>query len=364
MDSTVYTRALAAADGLLAALLYLCKTTPILPISRNLNAWTRLNDIRVNLEHCRHRLIRSIPVLGLTSCDRVLDSLFSPTSFYEAAIFSFRYTLTGPAPDSLGNILALYTLSHIASCYLSREGFSVIPLEDGFWRNAIRNQEHRQAFSSLVQTLWSDKITPPYPSLGLYPFHTALPGIFSTQYGVRQDMFGAPGTVNHNEHVLYSPERLLPCFFHGHLNLNTPPLSRQIVHSGYCNNTPDASTPSIGHHTSHLLELQQSAVITNLIHFLESCGETLQILSGRNMATKDLQSGIALNQDVKQLIRTSYIQPLREDEAFRWTSALATLSVVERFVDLEYLQSIDEVREYMVLVGIVGRVRYYFIGMI
>jgi hypothetical protein len=71
-------------------------------------------------------------------------------------MFSFHHTLTGPAPDSMGDILALYTLSHIAACYLSREGFPVIPLEDGIWRNAIRNQEHRQAFSSLVQTLIMD----------------------------------------------------------------------------------------------------------------------------------------------------------------------------------------------------------------
>jgi hypothetical protein len=156
----------------------------------------------------------------------------------------------------------------------------------------------------------------------------------------------------------------LPGSIDGHLNLNTSQLPRQIVQGDYSTSTPDASTPLIGPHTSHLLELQQSAVTTNLIYFLESCGETLQILSGRNMATKDLQSGITFNRDVKQLIRTSYIQPLRGDKAFGGAPALATLSVVERFVDLEYLQSIGEVREYMVLVGIVGRVRCYIIGMI
>jgi hypothetical protein len=126
------------------------------------------------------------------------------------------------------------------------------------------------------------------------------------------------------------------------------------VQGGYSNITSDASTPLIGPHTSYLLELQQLVVITNLIHFLESCGETLQLLSGRNIATHGLQSGTVLDQDVKQLIRTSYIQPLREDEAFRGAPALATLSVAKRFVDLEFLQSINEVREYMVLVGIVS----------
>lgn len=101
----MYNRALVAVDGLLAGLLYLRETSPIPPISWNLHAWTRLNDIRVNLEHCRLRLIRSIPVLGLTSNNPVLDSLLSPTSFCETAIL-FCYTLTGPAPDSLGNQLS------------------------------------------------------------------------------------------------------------------------------------------------------------------------------------------------------------------------------------------------------------------
>jgi hypothetical protein len=69
----------------------------------------------------------------------------------------------------------------------------------------------------------------------------------------------------------------LPGVFDEHPNLNTPQLLRQIMQSGYFNNAPDASTPLIGPHTSYLLELQQLVVITNLIHFLESCGETLQI---------------------------------------------------------------------------------------
>ncbi|KIL84862.1 hypothetical protein FAVG1_11732 [Fusarium avenaceum] len=112
MDSEMYEKALAAVDRLLAGLLYLRETSPILPISWNLHAWARLNGIRVNLEHCRLHLITSTPVLGLTNCGRVLDSLFSPTSF-----FSFHYTLTGPAPDSLGNLPALHILSHIVSCY-------------------------------------------------------------------------------------------------------------------------------------------------------------------------------------------------------------------------------------------------------
>ncbi|KAI6760536.1 hypothetical protein HG530_009396 [Fusarium avenaceum] len=202
MDSAMYDRTLVAVDGLLAGLLYLRETSPIPPISWNLHAWTRLNGIRINLEHCRLHLIRSTPVLGLTSNSPVLDSLLSPTSFCETATL-FRYTLTGPAPDSLGTILALYTLSRIVSCYLGREDFPVVPLEDGIWRNAIRNKEHRQAFSILVQTLWLHRIAPLYPSSDLYPFQTALLGIFNTHYGVYQDMLRAPTTVTHNENVLY-----------------------------------------------------------------------------------------------------------------------------------------------------------------
>ncbi|KAM0245547.1 hypothetical protein ACHAP5_005354 [Fusarium lateritium] len=110
------------------------------------------------------------------------------------------------------------------------------------------------------------------------------------------------------------------------------------------------------HHTSSLADLQGSAIMLNITRFLENCGDSIQIFSGRELSVtaKDLRSCVAFNQKgfaAKNLITTSFIQPLRECEICKEPSIPGILSIVDRFVDLGYLQTTGEVRDYMLFVA-------------
>ncbi|KAG5663497.1 hypothetical protein KAF25_001433 [Fusarium avenaceum] len=108
------------------------------------------------------------------------------------------------------------------------------------------------------------------------------------------------------------------------------------------------------HHASSLEDLQGSAIMLNITRFLEECGESMLIFSGRGLTAKDLRSCVAFNQQgfaTKNLITTSFIQPLRENGICKEPSISGILSIVDRFVDLGYLQTIGEVRDYMLFVG-------------
>ncbi|KAH7218870.1 hypothetical protein DER44DRAFT_758859 [Fusarium oxysporum] len=344
-------RAVSAADGLLASLLYLNQATPVMDqrpnaglfILQNLDSWASLYEIRINLERCRNRLIKTIPALGLEGLDTTLDSFISPIRFYEAAIFSFRNTLTGLSPDTLGNVVALCSLSHITSRYLHIKGNRIIHniLPDiSLWRNTICNHEHRQAFSDLIEVLWSDATRPPYRILNPFPFQASVEignPLHSTYQAVPSNI-----PVAQNESVWDE--------FLASLDFFAIP-DRQAEQ----NNHADSDGIQLaGFQIPDLHRLQGSAIITNLTYFLEDCGELVHILSGRGITAKDLHSYVSFNQngsEIKNRINSSYIQPLQQDDSFKDSSVLGILSIVDRFVDLGYLQSIDEVREYMIIVG-------------
>ncbi|KAM0344551.1 hypothetical protein ACHAPU_007531 [Fusarium lateritium] len=138
-------------------------------------------------------------------------------------------------------------------------------------------------------------------------------------------------------------------FTDGQSTMNPFQLSSQIMPCAYSANSLDGAVqPS---RPPHLPDLHQSLVITNITHFLNNCGEILQVPSTGGITPHNLRSGIAID-EIKKLIITSYISPLRGDEALDGVSAHAIVSIMERFVDLGRLRSIEEVQGYMALIGI------------
>lgn len=109
--------------------------------------------------------------------------------------------------------------------------------------------------------------------------------------------------------------------------------------------------------------LQGSAIITNLAHFLEECGDLLRILSGRGVTTGSLSPGTCTGQsqsEVQTAIKSSFIQPLQNNKFFVDNlSAQRLLVVADRFVELGYLRSIDETRRYLINVGNVSCTDHY-----
>ncbi|RKK99237.1 hypothetical protein BFJ71_g6239 [Fusarium oxysporum] len=105
--------------------------------------------------------------------------------------------------------------------------------------------------------------------------------------------------------------------------------------------------------TSAPLGPHGSALVTNLTLFLGQCGDLFQILSGLWVTAKYQYSpSSALKQarpqsgDVK-----SCTQHMRQDESFQDPFSLGILSIVDTFIQLGYLQTLEDVQEYMILVG-------------
>jgi hypothetical protein len=334
-------------DGLLAILIYLDKTKLFAdpPILQGHKYWGFVQDIRFALDWYRERLISVTPARELPGHEALLRSFPTPMSFYEAAIFAFRNTLTGPKPDSLDAVIALCVLSHVILSYLRQLHGSVdcdLCFDNNVWRDAIEDLEHRQTFSDLIGIILLE--TPPLSSC-----HQSFPPA---------SVLDLPSSTPHQDEAA---EALPPTIF----TIEDDSLIYDMSDSFWgCFDTVDEypAAPNSHalvdfgstHRTSSLADLQGSAIMLNITRFLEECGESVHIFSGRGLTAKDLRSCVAFNQQgfaTKSLISTSFIQPLREYDNCKESSVSGILSIVDRFVDLGYLQTIGEVRDYMLFVG-------------
>ncbi|ENH63479.1 hypothetical protein FOC1_g10000224, partial [Fusarium oxysporum f. sp. cubense race 1] len=108
--------------------------------------------------------------------------------------------------------------------------------------------------------------------------------------------------------------------------------------------TPQTSAP-LGPH--------RSVLVANLTLFLEQCGDLFQILSGRWVTAEHQYSpSSALNRARPQSNDvSSYLQRMRQDESFKDPSSMGILSIVDTFIQLGYLQTPEDVQEYMIIVG-------------
>ncbi|KAF4464788.1 hypothetical protein FALBO_8370, partial [Fusarium albosuccineum] len=99
---------------------------------------------------------------------------------------------------------------------------------------------------------------------------------------------------------------------------------------------------------------QNTAVIANILCFLDDCSDLMYTLSGQGITAKDLHSFTSFHQEhfeVRSLIKNAYILSLRSEQSFRNLPSEAVLSIAERFVEIGYLHSIDEVKDYLMNVG-------------
>jgi hypothetical protein len=340
--SSSHAEAMLPIDGLFAILIYLNKTKPpTYPKTLRIHSheyWGLVQDIRVALDCCWQHLISVTPAQELPGLEALLSSFPTPMSFYEAAIFTFRNTLTGPKPESLDAVIALCVLSHVTLSFLHQLHGSVdfdLYFDNDVWRDAIQDLEHRQTFNRLIEILFPE--TSP-----LSPRHTA-PSFPPTM------VLDLPSSTPHQNEDAGGPPPIL--FIPENDSLMCDWSDNLWSCLDAVNEYPIEPT---SHHTSSLADLQGSAIMRNITRFLEECGESMHIFSGRGLTAKDLRSCVAFNQQgfaAKNLITSSFIQPLREHDICKEPSISGILSIVDRFVDLGYLQTIGEVRDYMLFVG-------------
>ncbi|KAF5536500.1 hypothetical protein FPHYL_12953 [Fusarium phyllophilum] len=84
--------------------------------------------------------------------------------------------------------------------------------------------------------------------------------------------------------------------------------------------------------------------MTILTSFIANCRDLMGILSGHRATAKGPHSDVSL--EVK-----NFTQALRLHDSFGDPSARGILAIVDRFVDLNYFQNIDEIRDYIIIVG-------------
>lgn len=107
-SSDSLTRVLSAADGLLASRIFLQATPPTMNqhhcnaipfLQQNSESWDVLSDIQIKLKDFWASMMTEIAVLGFAGLDTSLDSFANSTLLFEAALGSFRNTLTGTPPQ-------------------------------------------------------------------------------------------------------------------------------------------------------------------------------------------------------------------------------------------------------------------------
>ncbi|KAG7415023.1 hypothetical protein ACKAV7_005673 [Fusarium commune] len=345
---------LSAADGFLAGLIYLSAPKQATTQNRATDSfthvrrtWKYLDAIWFNLESVRNRMLELVPRLGLRDIDNTLDSFISPVLFFQAAVLSLRNTLIGRPPSTLGDVVALFCLSHVVSRHLRsihNSAISDTQLYIDQWENAISKYDHRQAFANLIRALFPEIANPSPPSSFLDPVTADYsdPLHFMSMY---QDApFEPPpreGDLIGNalEHSDAAPNLL---------GLSGSQPTDQEAH-----NDRYSFIGETGFQTLAPLDPHGSALVTNLTLFLEQCGDLFQILSGRWVTAKHQYSpSSALNRARPQSNDvSSYLQRMRQDESFQDPSSMGIFCIVDTFIQLGYLQTPEDVQEYMIIVG-------------
>ncbi|KAF4503733.1 hypothetical protein FAGAP_11 [Fusarium agapanthi] len=329
-----------AIDGLLAGLIYLDNTrssTTHVPNAepRDMAPWQCILDLRLEVKQYWDALTNITQTEDLPGLNSLLKSFPTPVQLYEAAIFTFRNISTGSKPDSLENIFAICSLSYVASICSQRMGkpdIDNIFRDVNIWRDSIGDPQNRQLFNGLIQRLWEDMTASSYQTdqslhSASQPFND--PGYISPQSSTMQDisLFGD-----------------FPDPFWG--GLFEAPDSPQGPNFQIMGTTPgchptvlDIPGPQLG-----AGDLRQSAVMTILTSFIANCRDLMDILSGHRATAKAPHSDVSL--EVK-----NFTQALRRHDSFGDPSARGILAIVDRFVDLNYFQNIDEIRDYIIIVG-------------
>ncbi|RGP75755.1 hypothetical protein FSPOR_553 [Fusarium sporotrichioides] len=328
------------ARGFLAGLIFIGSTRTSMdqgfdasfPVLHSAEQWTVLHHIRLELEEIRLRLVHAKHAVGLARPDKALDSFDNPTSFYEAAISGFHNTLVGLPPTTLGGVVALCAMSHMISCYSHSTGhYLPFDLFSDFdlWRNAISDHEHRRPFDDLVKATCIE------------PYLTAL-----------MDTLPVPQFSNDiSDEALDSFEDLSDTMHDSLTSINSL-FTSQDEHPSH--NASGRTQLTTGTQAPDLQTLQGSPIVTNLTDFLEQCGELPLILAGRGVAANKWHpigtpkpDESADERHAKRLCS----QLLQDSSSIKSPIIQGIVFIVDRFVHLGYLQSTDEVGDYMLLIG-------------
>ncbi|KAF5013944.1 hypothetical protein FDECE_73 [Fusarium decemcellulare] len=330
--------------------------------------WLPIQDVKLRMLDYWQHLVELSLTLKSPRITSLLETYTNATCLQEAGVFAFRNTLTGLAPSSLENIFALYSLSYVMSCCLIDEGklarHNILAGID-VWRNALRSNEDRQTFSYLAGICWPEGhwepttttlhgSGAPHPPPHSDQTPESLYALDFSSWSNEDVLFEITGSTGYDylQNEVFGP---FPPTVTGVANTFPENVSRFATTSAETSHAEESNTMDTegGQTTVDSDGVQKTAVMINILRFFDECGNLMRLLSG-GVTAKSLQSTVAFNQqrfEAKNHIKNAYLRLLQDEKPFTDGSSAAILSVAERFVDLGYLQSIDEVKTYLMNVG-------------
>lgn len=121
--------------------------------------WSSIRNVKEGSEHIWQRFDALAETLNQPAINQIRNKYNDAKGLRETGVFTFRDVVSGTAPNDLRQVFAFATLSYVISCLLYRE--NRIPKRDilsgiQVWRDAIQDDEEREAFVELARHLWPE----------------------------------------------------------------------------------------------------------------------------------------------------------------------------------------------------------------
>ncbi|KAF4439206.1 hypothetical protein FACUT_4283 [Fusarium acutatum] len=122
-------------------------------------AWSSIRTIQDGMHILWDHFVDVSRVLNTPTIDSLRKSYHGAQGLCYEGVFAFRHTVVGQGHDDLVAIFAFCSLSYVITrlfCARKRARQSDIPAGLRSWRDAIKEEEERQAFDALALQMWPE----------------------------------------------------------------------------------------------------------------------------------------------------------------------------------------------------------------
>ncbi|KAH7207239.1 hypothetical protein DER44DRAFT_898607 [Fusarium oxysporum] len=122
-------------------------------------AWSSIRTVRDGMQILWNHFVDISRVLNTSAIDGLRNRYHDAQGLCYEGVFALRYTVVGRKPDDLVAIFAFCSLSYVIArlfCACKRAKQSDIPAGIRSWRDAIKEEDERQAFDALAAKMWPE----------------------------------------------------------------------------------------------------------------------------------------------------------------------------------------------------------------